>query len=178
MRSPARVGVAGHGAALRPIPVMISTKVSQHINAPRDAVYQALLDSHSVASRMAPDGITCRLHAFDPSEGGALRISLTSNATTMRGRTTPPMDTFHGIFVRLMSDEQVVLLVEFETLDPTMRGEMWITFTLADSDCGGTVLHVVHNNLPPGLSPRHNEAGWRTALAKLAAFVESTMQHA
>jgi hypothetical protein len=33
-------------------------------------------------------------------------------------------------------------------------------------------LLAVHDGLPPGLSPADNEAGWRMALDKLAAFVE------
>jgi hypothetical protein len=48
---------------------------------------------------------------------------------------------------------------------------MTITITLADAD-GGTDLVAVHDRLPPGLSAADNEAGWRSSLAKLAAFVE------
>jgi len=33
--------------------------------------------------------------------------------------------------VRLVPNEQVVEVVEFETADPALRGEMTITFTLA-----------------------------------------------
>jgi hypothetical protein len=60
---------------------------------------------------------------------------------------------------------------EFETNDPAMQGEMTITISLADS-AGGTLLHAVHEGLPPGVSPTDNEIGWRMSLAKLAAFVE------
>jgi hypothetical protein len=55
--------------------------------------------------------------------------------------------------------------------DPEMRGEMTVTYMLVDAD-GGTDVLAVHDNLPPGLSPTHNETGWRMALAKLARFVE------
>ena len=44
--------------------------------------------------------------------------------------------------------------------------------TLADAG-GGTDILAVHDGLPPGLSPADNEAGWREALAKLAALVEA-----
>jgi hypothetical protein len=74
--------------------------------------------------------------------------------------------------VKLVPNEQVVEVVEFETKDPAMRGEMKITITLVDSD-GGTVFFAVHHDLPPGLSPADNETGWRMSLAKLAAFVEA-----
>jgi len=49
---------------------------------------------------------------------------------------------------------------------------MTITITLADG-AGGTNLLAVHEGLPPGVSPADNEAGWRMALAKLAALVEA-----
>jgi hypothetical protein len=49
---------------------------------------------------------------------------------------------------------------------------MTITITLADAD-GGTNLLAVHDGLPPGVSSADNEAGWRMALEKLAAFVEA-----
>jgi hypothetical protein len=37
----------------------------------------------------------------------------------------------------------------------------------------GTDVLAVHEALPPGPSAEDNEAGWRAALAKLAAFVEA-----
>jgi uncharacterized protein YndB with AHSA1/START domain len=76
--------------------------------------------------------------------------------------------------VKLVPDEQVVQVVEFETADPAMQGEMTIKFMLADAEDGGTDLLAVHEALPPGLSPADNELGWRLSLAKLAALVEAT----
>jgi uncharacterized protein YndB with AHSA1/START domain len=63
-------------------------------------------------------------------------------------------------------------LDEFETTDPALRGEMTITITLTDAN-GGTDVLGVHDGLPDGVSIADNEAGWRMALAKLAALVES-----
>jgi len=71
-----------------------------------------------------------------------------------------------------VANEQVVEVVEFETADPALRGEMTITITLTDAD-GGTDVLAVHDGLPPGLSTADNEAGWREALARLAALVEA-----
>ena len=116
--------------------------------------------------------MTSHVHAFDAREGGAFRISLTYEAPTGTGKTTAQTDTYHGRFVKLVPDEQVVEVVEFETDDPAMRGEMSIAITLSDADGGGTELLAVHDRLPSGLSPADNEAGWRSSLAKLAALVE------
>ena len=151
---------------------MSSTQVSRRINAPRAIVYRALLDAEAVARWTVPTGMTSHVHAFDPREGGAFRISLTYEAPTGTGKTTAHTDTYHGRFVKLVPNEQVVEVVEFETTDPALQGEMTITFTLADA-YDGTELVAVHDRLPPGLSTADNETGWRSSLAKLAALVEA-----
>src|SRR5512139_94507 len=56
---------------------MNSSRISQHINAPRADVYRALLDSHAIAKWKVPDGMTCHVHSFDARKGGSFRISLT-----------------------------------------------------------------------------------------------------
>jgi uncharacterized protein YndB with AHSA1/START domain len=149
-----------------------STRIRHRVNAPPAAVYRALLDAGAVATWMVPTGMTSRVLQFDPREGGSFRISLTYDAPTDGGKTTANTDTFHGRFVQLVPEQRVVEVVEFETADPALRGEMTITIELADTD-GGTELLAVHDGLPPGLSSADNEVGWRSSLAKLAALVES-----
>jgi len=117
--------------------------------------------------------MTSRVHAFDAREGGSFRISLTYDEPTGAGKTTAHTDTYHGRFVKLVPEEQVVEVVEFETSDPALRGEMTITIALADAAGGGTDLLAVHDGLPPGLAEADNEVGWRESLAKLAALVEA-----
>ena len=151
---------------------MSSTRISQHVNAPRAKVYRALLDPAAIATWKVPTGMTSEVHAFDAREGGSFRISLTYNAPTASGKTTAHTDTYHGRFVKLVPDQQVVEVMEFETADPEMRGEMTVTFTLTDVD-GGTDVLAVHDNLPPGVAPADNETGWRMALEKLARLVEA-----
>ncbi len=151
---------------------MSSTRIRRHVNAPRASVYRALLDARAVATWMAPTGMTSHVHAFDPRVGGAFRISLTYKMPTGTGKTTAHTDTYHGRFVTLVPNERMVEVVEFETADPSLRGEMTITIVLTDAD-GGTDILAVHDGLPPGLSTADNEAGWRSSLAKLAALVEA-----
>lgn len=149
-----------------------STRLTQHVNAPRTAVYRALLDAHAVATWMVPDGMTSQVHAFDPRENGSFCMSLSYDAPSGTGKTTAHTDTYHGRFVKLVPNEQVVEVMEFETDDPTMRGEMTMTFTLTEAN-GGTDILAVHDNLPPGISPADNETGTRMALEKLARLVEA-----
>ncbi|MBZ5708659.1 SRPBCC domain-containing protein [Nannocystis pusilla] len=151
---------------------MSSTRIRHHVNATRAEVYRALLDARAIAAWRVPTGMSSHVHVFEPREGGAFRVSLTYDAPTGAGKTTAHTDTYHGRFVKLVADEQVVEVVEFEATDPALRGEMTITTTLVDAD-GGTDVVAVHDGLPPGVSPADNEAGWRDSLGKLAAFVEA-----
>jgi len=149
-----------------------STRISRHVNAPCATVFRAFLDADAVATWMAPPGMTSHVHEFDPREGGAFRISLTYDAPTGVGKTTAHTDTYHGRFVKIVPNERVVEVVEFETADPALRGEMTMTITFVDAD-GGADVTAVHDGLPRGLSPADNEEGWRLSLAKLAALVEA-----
>jgi uncharacterized protein YndB with AHSA1/START domain len=147
-------------------------RISRRVNAPRASVYRALLDARAVATWKVPTGMTSHVHEFDAREGGFFRISLTYDEPTRTGKTTPHTDTYHGRFVKLVPNEQVVEVIEFETADPALRGEMTITTTLVDAESGTDIL-AVHDGLPPGVPTADNEDGWREALAKLAALVEA-----
>lgn len=150
---------------------MSTTRVVRHIKAPRAAVYRALLDRDTVRRWMVPDGMTSTVHTFEPREGGAIRVSLTYEAPGPAGKSGAHTDTYHGRFVKLVPDRQMVETVAFETADPSLQGEMTLTITLSDAE-GGTDLVATHDNLPPGIPPADNELGWSLSLAKLAALVE------
>jgi uncharacterized protein YndB with AHSA1/START domain len=145
--------------------------VSRRIDAPRRAIYRALLDARSVARWKVPDGMTSHVHEFDGSPGGAIRVSLTYDAPTQTGKTDAHTDTYRGHFAKLVENERVVEVLEFETADPAMSGEMTVTTTLTDAD-GATNVLIEHDGLPAGVSATDNETGTRMALARLAALVE------
>jgi uncharacterized protein YndB with AHSA1/START domain len=151
-----------------------ATRVSRHVNAPRSRVYNALIDPDAIVKWKVPSGMTCHVHEFEGREGGTFRISL-SYDTAGIGRTTARTDTYHGRFIKLVPNELLVEVDEFETADPAMRGEMTITITLSDAD-GGTDVLGVHEGLPPGVSAADNEAGWRSALERLAALAEADLK--
>jgi uncharacterized protein YndB with AHSA1/START domain len=152
---------------------MSTTRITQHVNAPRANVYRALLDPRAVERWRVPTGMTSHVHAFDAREGGSFRVSLTYDAPTGTGKTSAHTDTYHGRFVKLVPNEQIVEAVEFETTDPALRGQMTLTITLSDAEGGGTDVLGVHEGLPPGVPVADNETGWRSALAKLATLVEA-----
>ncbi|MDZ5447717.1 SRPBCC family protein [Micromonospora sp. 4G57] len=150
---------------------MYSTQVSQLVKAPRSAVYRALLDPGAVAKWRVPTGMSGHVHEFDAREGGSLRVSLTYEAPDNTGKSTAHTDSYHGHFVKIVPDQQVVEVVEFETDDPALRGAMTMTTTLTDVD-GGTEVVVVHDGIPDAIPAEDNETGTRIALANLARLVE------
>jgi len=121
---------------------------------------------------MVPEGMTSVVHDFDPTEGGAFRISLTYDDDSTCGKSAAATDTFHGRFVRLVPGCEVVQKIEFETADPAMEGVMTVTYGLRE-DVDATVVTGFHERLPTGLSPQENEQGWRISMDKLAHMVEA-----
>jgi uncharacterized protein YndB with AHSA1/START domain len=97
---------------------MNSTRINRQVKAPRTKVYSALVDADAIAKWKVPDGMTSHVHAFEGREGGKFRISCTYDAPTAVGKTTAHTDTYHGRFVKLVPNERVVEVVEFETADP------------------------------------------------------------
>jgi uncharacterized protein YndB with AHSA1/START domain len=148
-----------------------STQVCRHVNAPRPAVYRALLSPDAIANWRVPAGMSSRVHEFDAREGGRFRVSLSYAVVGGAGKSTSHTDTYHGHFARLVPDEQVVEVMEFETADPALQGTMTLTTTLTDAG-DGTDIVVTHDGIPDGIPAADNETGTRMALANLAALVE------
>ena len=150
---------------------MSTTRVNRRIDARPADVYRALLDPEAVQRWMVPDGMTSEVHEFDARDGGRFRISLTYDEATATGKTTSQTDTFHGRFVRLVPDVEVVQVIEFETDDESLQGEMTVTYRMSPAD-GGTELVGLHEGVPPSVDPGQNELGWTMSLGKLANLVE------
>lgn len=138
---------------------MRSTRGYRHIRGSRSAVYHAMLDARSVVQWKVPADMTSEVHAFDAREGRAIRVSLTCGEPTAAAKTSARTDTYHGRFVKLVPNEKIVEVDEFEMTDPALRGEMTITIALIEED-GGTDLHAVHEGLPLGASLADIERGW------------------
>ncbi len=147
-------------------------RVTRRIQAPRAAIYRALLDTRAIEVWRVPDGMRCVVHEFAPHEGGCFRVSLRYDDAAVAGKSSGQTDTYHGRFARLISDEQIVEVLEFETEDPRLQGEMTVTTTLTDADDAIDVT-IAHENLPPGVLAADNRLGTEMALGKLAALVES-----
>jgi uncharacterized protein YndB with AHSA1/START domain len=144
-----------------------STSASRHIDATRAAIYRALTDAEAIAKWRVPAGMRSHVHEFSAREGGHFRVSLTYDSPDGTGKSASHTDTYHGRFLRLVPDEQVVEQFEFETADPALRGTMTMTTTLTDSGAGTNVT-ILHEGIPDAIPAADNETGTRMALDNLA----------
>src|ERR1700712_4406865 len=110
--------------------------------------------------------MTSLVHEFDAREGGAFRVSLTYDSDAGVGKSHGRTDTYHGRFLRLVPDECVVELFEFESADAALGGEMTMTTTLSEA-AGGTEVLVVHDGIPDSVPLQDSEAGARMSIANL-----------
>ena len=84
---PGRSSTARRSHPRATVQAVTSTRMNRIINAPRDRVYAALDDPEAVARWRFPTGMTCEVHELDARKGGAIRISLTYDATDRAGKT-------------------------------------------------------------------------------------------
>ncbi|QRM53959.1 SRPBCC domain-containing protein [Sinorhizobium sp. BG8] len=145
-----------------------SSLVSRIIPAPRRKVYGAFLDPGKLAGWLPPGHMNCKVHSFDPRVGGHFRLSLfyTDPAEAALAKSSDECDTFWGTFVELHPGLRIVETIRFETRLAEFTGEMRITVTFHDDE-EGTEVRVLCENIPPGIPPESNEAGWLSSLDKL-----------
>ncbi|MFP3947907.1 MAG: SRPBCC family protein [Gemmatimonadota bacterium] len=150
-----------------------STRNSRVIGASREACYRAFTDADSLGAWLAPEGMTGRVHEFDPRVGGGYRMSLfyDSPGDADRGKTTGNEDRFAARFLELDPPRRIVQVIEFESDDPAFSGSMTMTVLLHDHE-DGTEVTIAFDGIPPGIRPEDNEAGTRSSLEKLALRLE------
>ena len=93
------------------------------------------------------------------------------HADSAPGKTTQDSDVVSGKFVEFIPNERIVQLVEFESEDLAFAGTMTMTWTLAAVP-GGTEVTILCENVPEGIRKEDHDAGLRSTLENLAAFVE------
>jgi uncharacterized protein YndB with AHSA1/START domain len=153
--------------------VVNSVRVSRYVNAPRAAVYRVLLDVDANKHWRVPSGMTGQIHEFDAREGGSFRLSLTDEAPGRANKSASRTETVQGRFTRLIPNRQVVEVVQFETADPALGGELTTTTTLTDAD-GGTEILVAWEGIPVSAAPGLYKMALQMMLASLTALVEAS----
>lgn len=150
-----------------------TTRVSKHVRVRPSDVYRVLVDKEMVALWLHPDNMRCVVHEFEPRPNGPFRMSLIylNPDTGPGGKTTEDTDTFHGRFTQLIPERRVVQVVEFESEQPGMSGEMRVTYDLEDAG-DGTRVTVTCEGIPRAVRLEDNERGSAESLQRLSLLVE------
>ncbi len=136
-------------------------------------IYRAFIDPVSVATWRPPSTMRCEIFRFEPWQGGTYRMAYryTEPTHAVKGKTNEHTDIFTGRFVQLVRDHKIVEAVRFESTDDRFAGEMILTTTLEDTGAG-TLVHVVAEQVPDGISPTDHIQGIQLSLANLEQFVQ------
>lgn len=146
-------------------------RASRLIKAPAAKLYRAFVDPAALARWLPPEGMTGEILTFDPRAGGGYRMALTYDGEDHAGKTTEHGDVVEGRFVELVPNRRIVQSAEFESDDPAFAGTMTMTWTFEPAQ-GGTRVAIVCEDVPQGIRKQDHDAGLKSSLANLAAFVE------
>ena len=146
-------------------------RASRIIKASPRTIYCAFVDPAALSAWLPPPGMTAKVHAFEPRAGGSYRMTLSYDDATTRGKTAANEDVVEGTFLELAPDERVVQRVEFASDDPAFAGAMTMTWSLRPVPAG-TEVTILCEGVPSGIRKEDHDAGLRSTLANLAAFVE------
>ncbi len=142
------------------------------IAAAPDRVYEAFVDPDALVRWLPPDGMSARFERFDSRTGGSYRLVLTyADASANPGKATADTDVVEARFVEVVPGARVVQAVDFVSDDPAFRGTMAMTWEVGPAD-GGSRVTLTAEDVPSGISTEDHEAGLRSSLANLAAYVE------
>jgi uncharacterized protein YndB with AHSA1/START domain len=146
---------------------------SRVIAAAPETIFRAFSSAEAVASWRPPQGMACKVYAFDARQGGSFRMAFeyAGPEHDVPGKTSAHRDVFHGRFLEWVPNQRIVERVEFETHDPAFAGAMTITTTLAPAP-EGTKVTILCENVPVGIRPADHEKGMTSTLENLAAFTE------
>lgn len=144
---------------------------SRTIDAPAQLVFQAFVQPASLMAWLPPQGMSGRAIEYDFREGGRYRIELRYEQDAGAGKTTGQTDITQGRFLELIAGRRITQSVEFESDDPSFAGEMMMAWSF-EPVSKGTLVTIVATNVPSGISKADHDAGLRSSLDQLAAFVE------
>lgn len=141
--------------------------------APVERVFDALLDRGALEAWLPPAGMTGRFERFDPTPDGSYRLVLTyEDAAGSPGKTSADSDVVEVRFVDIVRNDRVVQAVDFVADAPELAGTMTMTWTV-QAEGGGTLVEIVADDVPDGISAEDHAIGLASSLENLAAFVES-----
>jgi uncharacterized protein YndB with AHSA1/START domain len=146
-------------------------KASRAIAAAPVRIFAALTEAKALEQWLPPEGMTGRILAFEPREGGRYRMELRYDAPPEDGgKSGADTDLVEGRFVTLKPNILVVQAADFESGDAAFAGTMTIRWEIAARP-EGTQVTVIASDVPPGIPQDVHEEALASSLANLARFV-------
>jgi uncharacterized protein YndB with AHSA1/START domain len=127
-----------------------------------EKIYRAFIEADALAKWLPPNGFTCTVHHFDPTAGGAFKMSF-------RNFTTEKSHAFGGEYVELVPGERLRYTDRFD--DPNLPGEMQVTVIIKKVSVGAE-LDITQAGVPDVIPPEACYLGWQESLRNLAKLVE------
>lgn len=142
------------------------------IAAPPQRVYAALIDPDAWLAWLPPGGMTATIERFDARPGGLYRMVLRYRESSVSsGKTTADTDVVEGRFVDIVPGVRVVQAVDFVSDDPAYAGTMTMRWELTGVG-EGTLVEIVADDVPSGVSAEDHAAGMASSLEKLAEYLD------
>jgi uncharacterized protein YndB with AHSA1/START domain len=132
---------------------LATVRVERVLAAPPHAVYDAWLDEAVLVEFICPDGAA--QVTIDPHVGGAIRITMIY---------PDRRHEIEGEYIALDRPERI----SFSWRSPSSTSDSIVTVTFAPHDDAGTLMTIVHSQLPPDVSGRY-DSGWAVVGDQLAA---------
>ncbi|WP_435158827.1 SRPBCC domain-containing protein [Haladaptatus sp. DFWS20] len=137
-----------------------------------EAIYQAFAEPGAMERWLPPGNMTGEMLHFDFREGSTYRMRLTyKDQQAGQGKTSEAFDEMEVRLPRLEPNHRIEQEVLFESDDPAFEGTMRMVWTFEPAD-SGTIVTVRAENVPAGIQPENHEAGMKSTLDNLTAFVE------
>jgi uncharacterized protein YndB with AHSA1/START domain len=146
------------------MPATKTYEASRIVFAPEDTIYGVMTDIERLSLWLLPDGEDVRIDKFDLRPGGRFRVELTPGDDY-------PVQAINGRFVDIVSDQQIVQIVELESALQGFTGTMRIIWCLEDVP-EGTCLRLAAQDTPPGLDTEWLTRQFELTLDRLALLVE------
>lgn len=150
--------------------VVRTDRASRLIHARPDSVYRAFVDPEALIQWLPPEGMRGEMLDFDPRPGGGYRMALHYLDDTP-GKSGAHEDVVEGRFIAMVPGRKIVQSAVFEAEDPAFAGTMTINW-LFEPAGNATRVAIVCENVPAGIRKADHDAGLKSSLANLAAFVE------
>ena len=131
---------------------LATVRVERVLAAPPHAVYDAWLDEAVLVEFICPDGAA--QVTVDPRVGGAIRITMIY---------PDRRHEIEGEYIALDRPERI----SFSWRASRSAADSVVTVTFAPHDDGGTLMTIVHSQLPPDVSGRY-DSGWAVVGDQLA----------